>query len=96
MTDNRTSDTPLEHDEFHSALEVDDSSGWRVFIVPVLMGLFFIGVILFILLYQGNPEPDPRIADRLKPPPGEEIPVKPAAAQPVVAAPAAEPAQPRG
>jgi hypothetical protein len=96
MTDNRTSDMPLEHDEYHSALEVDDSSGWRVYIVPVLMGLFFIGVILFILLYQGNPEPDPRIADRLKPPPGQEPPVETSATQPGAATPATEPAQPTG
>ncbi len=96
MTDNRTSDMPLEHDEYHSALEVDDSSGWRVYIVPVLMGLFFIGVILFILLYQGNPEPDPRIADRLKPPPGQETPVETSVGQSVAATPATEPAQPTG
>ena len=95
MTDNRTSDMPFEHDEYHSALEVDDSSGWRVFIVPALMGLFFIGVILFIFLYQGNPEPDPRIADRLKPPPGQEAPVETSAVQPVAATPA-EPARPTG
>jgi hypothetical protein len=96
MADNPTSDMPLEHDEYHSALEVDDSSGWRVFVVPVLMGLFFIGVILFILLYQGNPEPDPRIADRLKPPPGQEVPVETSAVQPVAATSAREPAQPTG
>ena len=67
MTDERSTETPeLEHDEFHSSLEVDDSSGWRVFIVPGVLLLFLIGAVLFIVLYQGDSEPDPRIADRLK------------------------------
>lgn len=67
MTDERSTETPEpEHDEFHSSLEVDDSSGWRVFIVPGVLLLFLIGAVLFIVLYQGDSEPDPRIADRLK------------------------------
>lgn len=54
MTDNRTSDQtlPFEHDEFHSSLEVDDSSGWRVFLVPGLALLFVIGAILSFVLSQ--------------------------------------------
>lgn len=67
MTDDRSNETPeLEHDEFHSSLEMDDSSGWRVFIVPGVLLLFLIGAVLFIVLYQGDSDPDPRIADRLK------------------------------
>jgi hypothetical protein len=70
MTDNRSGDTiEYEHDEYHSALEMDDSSGWRVFIVPGLMLLILIGAILMIVFYQGEGgDPDPRIADRLKRP----------------------------
>lgn len=40
-----------EHDEFHSALEFDDSVGWRVFIVPVALFLFVVGGLLFLFLY---------------------------------------------
>ena len=48
MTDNRTSPemAALEHDEFHSSLEVDDSSGWRVFIVPGIALVLALGMIL--------------------------------------------------
>ena len=46
-----TETPPLEHDEYHSALEVDDTSGWRVFIVPGLMIAFLIGALLFTFLY---------------------------------------------
>ncbi|HWH17809.1 MAG TPA: hypothetical protein VNT77_05655 [Allosphingosinicella sp.] len=55
MTDNRTSqDMPvLEHDEFHSSLEIDDSSGWRVFLVPGLALLLVVGAILSVVLLQG-------------------------------------------
>ena len=42
---------PLEHDEYHSALEIDDTTGWRVFIVPGLMIVFLIGALLFTFLY---------------------------------------------
>jgi hypothetical protein len=53
MTDKRLIDeaSPLEHDEYHSALEVDDSSGWRIYLVPGLALLFVIGALLFIALY---------------------------------------------
>ena len=55
MTDNRmTHEMPsLEHDEYHSSLEVDDSSGWRVFLVPGLALLFALGMILSFVLVQG-------------------------------------------
>lgn len=52
MTDNRsTRELPLEHDEFHSSLEVDDTSGWRIFIVPALMLIFVIGAVVFTIFY---------------------------------------------
>jgi hypothetical protein len=93
MTDDKSPEMPpLEHDEFHSALEVDDSSGWRVFIVPGVLLLFVIGAILFIVLYQGTAAPDPRIADRLhnveaETPPEDPglAPTVPAASAPVAA-----------
>ena len=70
MTDDRTDnrpdlDEPLD-DEFHSSLEIDDSSGWRVFIVPGLLLLFVLGAILFIVLNQSDTTPDPRVAERLR------------------------------
>lgn len=70
MTDDRTDastapEEPLD-DEFHSSLEIDDSSGWRVFIVPGVLLLFVLGAILFIILNQGDTRPDPRVAERLK------------------------------
>ena len=71
MTDDRSDptvpqDEPLD-DEFHSSLEVDDSSGWRVFIVPGVLLLFVLGAILFIVFSQGSDaEIDPRVAERLK------------------------------
>ena len=68
MTDTRTPETELEHDEFHSSLEIDDTSGWRVFIVPGLLLLFLVGALSFFLLYSGDSEirPDPRVAARLQ------------------------------
>jgi hypothetical protein len=53
MADDRPIDEtpPLEHDEYHSALEVDDTSGWRVYLVPALALLFVIGALAFIALY---------------------------------------------
>jgi len=72
MTDDRTDQNEPLDDEFHSSLEVDDSSGWRVFIVPGLLLLFVLGAILFIVLYQGSPEPDPRVAERLRAKQAEE------------------------
>jgi hypothetical protein len=72
MTDDRTTGTnpsgngPEEDHDYHSQLEIDDTSGWRVFIVPGALLLFVIGGLLFIFLYQGDDTgPDPRIANRL-------------------------------
>lgn len=55
MTDNRTSQDmpPLEHDEFHSSLEIDDSQGWRVFLVPGIALLLALGAILSLVFSQG-------------------------------------------
>jgi hypothetical protein len=66
MTDERPTDAEPLDDEFHSSLEVDDSSGWRVFIVPGVLLLFLLGAVLFIVFSQSESGPDPRIADRLK------------------------------
>lgn len=41
----------FEHDEFHSSLEIDDTTGWRVFIVPVALGVFVIGALAFTFIY---------------------------------------------
>lgn len=41
----------FEHDEYHSSLEMDDTSGWRVFIVPALAALFVIGALAILVLY---------------------------------------------
>lgn len=97
MTDNRSSDdiAALEHDEYHSALEIDDTSGWRVFLVPGLALLFVFGAILMVVLYQGNSEPDPRIADRLAAEQSRALRTPPAAPAPTTnTAPAFAP-QPR-
>ena len=66
MTDERPTDAEPLDDEYHSSLEMDDSSGWRVFIVPGVLLLFLLGAVLFIVISQGESGPDPRIADRLK------------------------------
>jgi hypothetical protein len=99
MTDDRSDDTEYEHDEYHSALEMDDSSGWRVFIVPGLMLLTLVGAILMIVFYQGEGgDPDPRIADRLKRPEQAAVQARPEGASVTVeeAQPAMEPtAQPQ-
>ena len=73
MTDDRTDpqDEPLD-DEFHSTLEIDDSSGWRVFIVPGILLLFVLGAILFIVLDQSDSTPDPRVEAHLKQKQAEE------------------------
>ena len=76
MTDDRNDnrpdlDEPMD-DEFHSSLEIDDSSGWRVFIVPGLLLLFVLGAILFIILNQADTTPDPRVAERLRQKQAEE------------------------
>jgi hypothetical protein len=56
----------IEHDEFHSALEVDDTSGWRVFIVPGLAILFLIGAVTLFLLSGNDTAPDPRVAAQIR------------------------------
>lgn len=67
MTDERQTEIPPEeHDEYHSSLEMDDSSGWRVFIVPVVLILLVIGMVAFFFLYQGEVEPDPRVKAHLE------------------------------
>ena len=66
MTDERPTDAEPLDDEYHSSLEIDDSSGWRVFIVPGVLLLFLLGAVLFIVISQGETGPDPRIADRFK------------------------------
>jgi hypothetical protein len=55
----------IEHDEYHSSLEVDDSSGWRVFIVPALAILFLIGAIALFFAASNDATPDPRVQARL-------------------------------
>jgi hypothetical protein len=71
MTDSRKNITgyeagaEIEHDEYHSTLEVDDTSGWRVFIVPGLLLLFLIGALSIFLLYSNSElGPDPRAVAR--------------------------------
>jgi hypothetical protein len=88
MTDERPTDAEPLDDEFHSSLEVDDSSGWRVFIVPGVLLLFLLGAVLFIVFSQGETGPDPRIADRLKNEAAAQNATEP------VAAPATVPLQP--
>jgi hypothetical protein len=71
MSDDRQSSNPQDpfeglDDEYHSNLELDDSSGWRVFIVPGLLVLFLIGAIALTFFHGGGGQPDPRIADRLQ------------------------------
>ena len=43
---------PLEHNEFHSSLEFDDTVGWHVYVVPALMLLVVVGGLGSILLLQ--------------------------------------------
>ncbi|MGF1550736.1 MAG: hypothetical protein ACFBQW_09480 [Sphingomonadaceae bacterium] len=68
MTDERSRDEEpeFEHDEYHSALEIDDTTGWRPFIVIGLIILFLVTMVGLFFVYQGDMEPDPRIADRLR------------------------------
>ncbi|HEX8214888.1 MAG TPA: hypothetical protein VF582_05390 [Allosphingosinicella sp.] len=105
MTDNRSTDdiAAMEHDEYHSSLEIDDSSGWRVFLVPGIALLFVLGAIAMVMLSQGDAQPDPRIAARLEaqqakaraaPPPLGQPATSAPAANPPAAAPAAEPPAP--
>lgn len=83
MTDQRPPEAELEHDEYHSSLEIDDSSGWRVMIIPIVLILLVIGMIAFFFIYSGDLEPDPRVADRLKAKAEEKRPVEPLPAPPV-------------
>jgi len=55
-----------DHDEYHSSLEVDDTSGWKVFIVPGLLILFLIAALALFLTSTGDNGPDPRVAARLQ------------------------------
>ena len=50
MTDSRwKSDTPaVEENEFHSLLEVDDSTGWRPYIIPAIGLLLAVGAVVSI------------------------------------------------
>lgn len=67
MSDRRKSDLPPEeHDEYHSALEVDDSSGWRVMVIPVLLIVLVIGMIAAFIIYEDDVEPDPRVQAHLE------------------------------
>ena len=96
MTDNRSSDdiAAMEHDEYHSSLEMDDSSGWRVFLVPGVALLFVLGAIAMVMLSQGDAEPDPRIAARLEAQQAKAARSASTIADPAAAPPAAQPAAP--
>ena len=57
----------IEHDEYHSTLEVDDTSGWRLFIVPGILLLLLIGAIAFFIIYSNSDMgPDPRTQARMQ------------------------------
>jgi hypothetical protein len=43
---------PADHNEYHSRLEFDDSTGWHIFIVPGLLLVLLIGAILSVVLMQ--------------------------------------------
>ena len=51
QTQIQTPQDEFEHDEFHSSLEVDDTTGWRVYVVPALAALFVIGALLIMIFY---------------------------------------------
>jgi hypothetical protein len=59
-------DAEIEHDEFHSALEVDDTSGWRVFIVPGLAILFLLGAVILFFASTGDTTPDRRVEAQMR------------------------------
>jgi hypothetical protein len=61
-----SSEAEIEHDEYHSALEVDDTSGWRVFIVPGLAILFLVGAVALFFLSTGDNTPDPRVQAQIR------------------------------
>lgn len=110
MTDPREPDIPPEeHDEYHSSLEVDDSSGWRVLIIPIVLIVLVIGMIAFFFVYSGDLEPDPRVANHLKakeeaarrepppqPAPIPSVPTETLAPEGEPAAPAEEAPEPAG
>ncbi|HEY0012172.1 MAG TPA: hypothetical protein VGB79_04885 [Allosphingosinicella sp.] len=56
----------IEHDEFHSSLEMDDTSGWRIFIVPGLAIAFLIGAVILFLVSTGDTTPDPRVQAQIR------------------------------
>ena len=56
----------IEHDEFHSSLEVDDTSGWRIFIVPGLAILFLLGAVILFFMSTGDTTPDPRVQAQIR------------------------------
>jgi hypothetical protein len=43
---------PEEHNEYHSSLEFDDSTGWHIYIVPALLLALLIGALLSLVLIQ--------------------------------------------
>ena len=90
MTDNRSNDdiAAMEHDEYHSALEVDDTSGWKVFLVPGTALLFVVGAIAMVMLSQNETAPDPRIAARLEAKQAKAARTPPPLGQPATSAPA--------
>ena len=94
MTDNRQGDdiAAMEHDEYHSSLEMDDSSGWRVFLVPGAALLFVVGALAMVMLSQGDAEPDPRVAARLEAQQARAARSASTIADPATAPPAAQPA----
>ena len=61
-----SSEAEIEHDEFHSALEVDDTSGWRIFIVPGLAIVFLIGALILFFVSTGDTTPDPRVQAQIR------------------------------
>jgi hypothetical protein len=47
-----TETAPIEHNEYHSSLEFDDTTGWHVYVVPAAMLLTLVGAILALVLSQ--------------------------------------------
>ena len=43
---------PTDHNEYHSRLEFDDSTGWHIYIVPGLLLALLLGAILSVILMQ--------------------------------------------
>jgi hypothetical protein len=61
-----SNEAEIEHDEFHSSLEMDDTSGWRVFIVPGLAVLFLLGAIALLFMSGNDTTPDPRVQAQMR------------------------------